>query len=89
MKKFVALSLAILVSGCATTEQVITREKLTVVAPDRSMYHCPSIESYPNPETLTDTDVAKLLVQAEKNNSECRRNMKSIQNFIEQAKKNS
>lgn len=89
MKKFVALSLAILVSGCATTEQVITREKLTVVTLDRSMYNCPSIGSYPNPETLTDSDVAKLLVQAEKNNSECRRNMKAIQNFIEQAKKNS
>jgi len=89
MKKFLALSLAILVSGCASTEQVITREKLTVVAPDRSMYNCPSIESYPNPETLTDSDVAKLLVQAEKNNAECRRNMKAIKNFIDQAKKSS
>ena len=86
MNKFIIIGLAALLAGCASTPQVITKEKLTVVTPDRSMYKCQVVQSYPNPETLTDIEVAKLLVELEKNNTECRRSIKAIQNFIEQAK---
>lgn len=86
MNKFIAISLAALLSGCASVPQVITKEKLTIVTPDRSMYACPTVQNYPNPDTLTDIEVAKLLVELEKNNTECRRSIKAIQNFIDQAK---
>lgn len=86
MKKFIAIALAVVVSGCSSTSQLITKEKLMVVEPDRSLYNCPTIARYPNPETLTDVEVAKLMVSMERNNSECRRNMKAIQNYLEQAK---
>jgi hypothetical protein len=86
MKIIFAALIATSLGGCASTPQVLTKEKLVVVEPDRSMYNCPAITRYPNPDTLTDVEVAKLLVAMERTNSECKRNMKAIQNFIEQAK---
>lgn len=86
MKKLLAALMAVTLGGCATTPQFITKEKLMVVEPDHSLYNCPAVSRYPNPETLTDVEVAKLMVSMERNNSECRRNMKAIQTYIESAK---
>ena len=86
MKWLVALTLGLSLSACGSVSQVITTEKLTVVEPDRSLYNCPNISRYPKPETLTDAEVARLLLSMERSNSECRRTMKAIQTFIEQAK---
>ena len=87
MKKLTAVALTLILAGCATSPQYITKEKLTVVEPDKNLYICSLIAKYPNPETLTDVEVAKLLLNYETTNSECRRNMKAIQSFINQAKK--
>jgi hypothetical protein len=78
--------LGLLVSGCASTPQFITKEKLTVLEPDRSLYNCPNVSKYPNSDTLTDVQVARLLLSYERSNAECRRNMKAIQSFIDSAK---
>ena len=86
MKKLLAILLAASLAGCVSAPQFITKEKLTVVEPNSSLYNCPVVPRYPNPETLTDVEVAKLLVLMERNNSECRRNLKAIQTFIEAAK---
>lgn len=86
MKWLFALSLGLSLSACSSIPQMVTKEKLTVVEPDRSLYNCPSISRYPNPDTLTDAEVGRLLLSMERTNSECRRNMKAIQTFIEQAK---
>lgn len=86
MKWLFALSLGLSLSACSSIPQMITKEKLTVVEPDRSLYSCPSVSRYPNPDTLTDAEVGRLLLSMERINSECRRNMKAIQTFIEQAK---
>ena len=86
MKKVVAIVLAAGLAGCSSASQLITKDKLIVIEPDKSLYNCPVVPKYPNPDTLTDIEVAKLLVLMERNNSDCRRNMKAIQTFIEQAK---
>jgi len=86
MKFVLSVLIAASLGGCASVPQFITKEKLTVVEPDKSLYNCPTIARYPNPETLTDIEVAKLLLSMERTNSECRRNIKAIQTFIEQAK---
>ena len=86
MRMIIVALVAATLSGCASVPQVLTKEKLVVIEPDRSMYNCPAITRYPNPDTLTDVEVAKLLVMMERSNSECKRNMKAIQIFIEQAK---
>jgi len=86
MKKILAILFAVTLAGCSSTSQLITKEKMMVVEPDKSLYNCPAVPRFPNPDTLTDVEVAKLLVLMERNNSECRRNIKAIQTFIEQAK---
>lgn len=87
MKKVLSAALlGLMVSGCASVPQLITKEKLTVVEPDHSLYNCPNVSKYPNADTLTDVQVARLLLSYERSNAECRRNMKAIQSFIESAK---
>lgn len=86
MKLAASILLASLLAGCSSIPQIITKEKLTVIEPDRSFYSCPNVAKYPNADTLTDVQVAKLLLSYERSNAECRRNMKAIQTFIEQAK---
>ena len=86
MKKILAIVFAATLAGCSSTSQIITKEKMMVIEPSKSLYNCPTEPRFPNPDTLTDVEVAKLLVLMERNNSECRRNMKAIQTFNDQAK---
>jgi hypothetical protein len=76
---------ALALGGCQTTEQVITKTELQVVIPDRTLFNCPSI-IYPKSDTLTDVEVAKLLVSFQRSNAECKRNMNAIKTFLENAK---
>ena len=84
MKKLLIVAAALMLAGCQT-EQVVTKTELQVVVPDRSMFVCPSTK-YPNPDTLTDVEVAKLLVILQRNNADCRRNMIAIRTYLEEAK---
>ena len=60
MKAVVASIVALSLAGCVSAPQFITKEKLTVIEPDHSLYSCPSAGKFPNPDTLTDVQVAKL-----------------------------
>ncbi len=84
MNKLLIIAAALALAGCQT-EQVVTKTQLEVVIPDRSLFTCPT-SRYPNPETLTDVEVAKLLVTMQRNNADCRRNMNAIRTFLEDAK---
>lgn len=84
MKKLLIVAAALALAGCQT-EQVVTRTQLEVVIPDRSLFVCPSTK-YPNPDTLTDVEVAKLLVTLQRNNADCKRNMNAIRTYLEDAK---
>ena len=84
MKKLLIIAAALTLAGCQT-EQVVTKTELQVVVPDRSLFVCPSTK-YPNPDTLTDVEVAKLLVILQRNNADCRRNMNAIRTYLEEAK---
>lgn len=84
MKYALILVVALALTGCQT-EQVITKTELRVVQPDRSLYTCPSVV-YPKSDTLTDVEVAKLLVNFQRSNAECKRNMNAIRTFLEEAK---
>lgn len=86
MKYALVLVGALALGGCQTTEQVITKTELQVVIPDRTLFNCPSV-SYPKSDTLTDVEVAKLLVSFQRSNAECKRNMNAIKKFLEEAKK--
>jgi len=81
------LSLIVL-TGCASTPpQTLVKTEQIVVIPDRSLFNCPNVRRFPNPETLTDAEVAKLMVTLHKNNTECQKNINTIWKTLDSAKK--
>ena len=76
-------------AGCAKAPppQIITKTELQVFVPDRSMFYCKNVRRFPNPETLTDIQVAKLLVELHSKNTECQKNMNSVYKSLNEAKK--
>lgn len=87
--KLLLVSLAALtLAGCASKPpQVLTKTELQVYVPDRSMFYCQNVRRFPNPETLTDAQVAKLLVELHAKNTECQKNMNALYKTLDEAKK--
>ena len=85
LTSIVALGLA----GCAKAPppQLITKTELQVVVPERTMFYCQNVRRFPNPETLTDVQVAKLIVELHSKNTECQKNMNAVYKFLAEAKK--
>jgi hypothetical protein len=80
-------AIVIFLSGCASEpQQFITKQKQLVVLPDEKMYRCPTIALFPNSQTLTDIQVAKLLIQLHTNNLECKNSLTAVKAFLEKAK---
>ena len=79
---------AFILAGCNTvgTQQVISPQ-LTVVMPPASYFVCPDVSKWPDPNTLTDSQVAQLLNTLNKNNHICKNNMGAIYTYLSKAKK--
>jgi len=84
MKKFIIV-LPLFLAACSPTSQIVSATKLEVVVPDRSMYKCESVK-YPNHKDLTDSQVARIIIDLHKKNSECRNSIEAIRKFLEEAK---
>lgn len=89
MKILIAAIITLTLAGCAKAPppQLITKTELQVVVPDKSMFYCQNVRRFPNPDTLTDVEVAKLLVELHSKNTECQKNMNAVYKFLDQAKK--
>ena len=89
MKKFLVIIAALGLTGCATAPppQIITKTETTVIMPDRSMFNCPNVRRFPDPKTLTDLQVAHLLVELHTNNTVCQKNINGIYDFLDKAKR--
>ena len=89
MRVLIACIIALTVAGCNKTlpPQVLTKTELHVVVPERNMFYCQNVRRFPNPETLTDVEVAKLLVELHSKNTECQKNMNAVYKFLSEAKK--
>ena len=87
MKKIIPLLVAILLASCNSQEQIVTSYKYMVAHPSEAMYYCPVVKQFPKWQTLTDAQVAKLIVQLQKNNLTCKSSIESIRNFINNADK--
>lgn len=85
MKRLSAICLAVLLAACAS-DPVVTSTRYRVVLPEESMYSCETVSQFPNPRTLTDLQVARLLVDLHQNNVRCRNSMDAIRQFLEDAK---
>lgn len=89
MKLLLAVIASLTLAGCAKElpPQFITKTEIRVVVPEKSMFYCQNVRRFPNPETLTDVQVAKLLVELHSKNTECQKNMNSVYKFLDEAKK--
>ena len=87
MKVIIIAAAALALAGCSPTTQVVTKTQLEVFMPDSSLFQCQSIKKFPNPDTLTDVAVAKLVVDLHGKNVECRKNMDAIHKTLDAAKK--
>jgi starvation-inducible outer membrane lipoprotein len=89
MKILLAAITTLGLAGCATAPppQVLTKTEMQVIVPDRTMFLCKNVRKFPNPDTLTDVEVAKLLVELHSKNTECQKNMNAVYKFLEEAKK--
>jgi hypothetical protein len=67
--------------------QVITKTELQVYVPDRSMFYCQNVRRFPNPDNLTDAEVAKLLVELHSKNTECQKNVNALYKTLDEARK--
>ena len=86
MKKLLLLSL-LLLAGCNEEKQIIYTYRWAVVHPDEAMYNCPVLKEFPNWKTLTDAQVAKVVVQLYKNNLTCKSSIESIREFLDKEEK--
>lgn len=77
----------ILLTSCNDQTQVITSYKYMVVHPAEAMYYCPVVKEFPNWKTLTDSQVAKLLVRLHQNNLDCKSSIESIRAFLNKEEK--
>ena len=88
MKKILLIAPPLFLAGCATTSQpTLIRTEQVVIIPDNSLFNCPNVRRFPNPENLTDAQVAELLVTLHRNNTNCQRNINAIKQALEEAKK--
>jgi len=87
MKKIILLLAVVLLASCNDQTQVVTTYRHMVVHPDEAMYYCPVVKEFPNWKTLTDSQVAKLVVQLHKNNLTCKSSIESIRKFLNDADK--
>ena len=88
MKILIAVVAMLGLTACASKpRQVITKTEIQVYVPDRSMFYCQNVRRFPNPDTLTDAQVAKLLVELHSKNTECQKNMNALYKSLDQAKK--
>ena len=89
MKILIAVITTLVLAGCAKAPppQLITKTELQVYVPERSMFYCQNVRRFPNSETLTDVQVAKLLVELHSKNTECQKNMNALYKTLDEAKK--
>ena len=85
MKKLILLIGVFLLASCNDTQQVVRTYRHMVVHPDEAMYYCPVVKQFPNWKTLTDSQVAKLVVQLHKNNLTCKSSIESVRTFLKEA----
>jgi len=86
MRKFILVAPLFLVA-CASEPVVVRSVQHQVVMPQESMFNCPTVASFPEPRTLTDVQVARLIVQLYQNNTTCRNSMNTLRQFLENAKR--
>lgn len=83
---FITIVLAGLLSACGSSP-ILTRDKPVVVVPSSEMLSCSTVEDLPDPNTLTDLQVAKLVVELKTKLDVCANKMREVEQFLLKAKR--
>ena len=89
MKLYIVPLCVFALVGCAKAPppQTLIKTEQIVVIPDRTLFNCPNVRKFPNPDTLTDAEVANLLITLHSNNTKCQKNINTIWKTLEENKK--
>lgn len=86
MRVFILVLMALVFAGCQTTSKppiIVTKNRVIEIPPQFLV--CRGVE-WPDPATLTDKQVARLLEKLATVNAECRANMGAIKKFLAAAR---
>lgn len=84
-KIIIPIIATLFLSACQTTS-IRTEVQTIVVAPPETLYNCPQIGKLPNPETLTNQQVAVVIEKLYKYNKVCHINVAAIEKFVKESK---
>lgn len=77
----------LIVSACNSSGEFLIKQEPLVILPDREMFVCPDSVNIPNLSTVTDIQVAQVIVELKTNLEICRNKLKSLEIFLIEAKK--
>lgn len=84
MKILLISAICLVVVGCTTSKEVIVVNKNIKVDIPEQYYNCPQLKFYPSVNTLTDVEVAKLIVALDSANKKCKASINAIRNYVKQ-----
>lgn len=95
MKKITIAALAaaaVALGGCVTTQEqarVIVREQVVVMPPEELFRQCRALRQadFPDPRTMTEVELARLLVEANRRGLNCESSVNEIREFLREAKR--
>jgi hypothetical protein len=85
MRKMI-LAAPLFLMACGTDDLVVRSTQHQVVMPEESMFNCPTVDQLPATRTLTDVQVARLIVQLYQNNTICKNSMTTLRQFLDNAR---
>ena len=89
MKSIICAGMMLMLAACsdsALQPQFVVRNKFIAIDVPANLYYCPVIVKFPSTVNMTDIEVARLLVQLQKNNISCANSMAAIQSYLSNAK---
>lgn len=85
-KLLLAVGALALVAGCSTTKLPPTNTQYVIIEPPSALLRCPQLNTIPDADTLTNAQVAQVIITLDKNNKICALNMSKIRQFIDENK---
>jgi hypothetical protein len=87
MKKILLIAAVLGLAACNSNDpaSLVTTYKYIVVHPDEAQFYCPILEKFPRWQTLTESEIARIIAQLYKNNITCKSSLVSIKKFLDDA----
>jgi uncharacterized protein YcfL len=80
------LGTSLLLAGCNENDMVQLQTQYKVVIAPNSLYNCPQVTKWPKVKTLTDLQVARVMVQLAESNKICAASLNAVKQFYADAK---